>query len=81
MNCKFLICGMLHAEFNSDKPVLRIRIRIRNQMFSGLPDPHQLFINFGSRSGFGSFHHQEKIVRKTLTPTVLLLLYDFIMEQ
>jgi hypothetical protein len=28
--------------------------------------------------GFGSFHHQAKIVRKTLIPTVLLLVCDFL---
>jgi hypothetical protein len=30
------------------------------------------------RSGSGSFYHQAKIVRKTLIPTVLLLLLDFL---
>ncbi len=30
---------------------------------------------FGSGSGFGSFYHQ---ARKTLIPTVLLLLFDFL---
>jgi hypothetical protein len=29
-------------------------------------------------SGSGSFYHQTKIVRKTLIPTVLLLLFDFL---
>jgi hypothetical protein len=36
---------------------------------------------FGSvrqRYGSGSFYHQAKIVRKTLIPTVLWLLYDFL---
>jgi hypothetical protein len=28
--------------------------------------------------GSGSFYHQAKIVRKTLIPTVLRLLYDFL---
>jgi hypothetical protein len=32
---------------------------------------------YGSGSGSGSFHHQAKIVRKTLVSTVLWLLYDF----
>ncbi len=32
----------------------------------------------GSGSGSGSFYHQAKIVRKTLMPTVLGLLYDFL---
>ncbi len=30
------------------------------------------------RHGSGSFYHQAKIVRKTLIPTVLLLLFDFL---
>jgi hypothetical protein len=30
------------------------------------------------RSGSGSFYNQAKIVRKTLIPTVLGLLYDFL---
>ncbi len=29
-------------------------------------------------SGYGSFYHQVKIVRKTFIPTVLWLLYDFL---
>ena len=32
----------------------------------------------GSCSGFGSFYHQAKIVRKTLITTVLQLLFDFL---
>ncbi len=51
------------------KPVFRIRIRIDT------PDQH------GFRppgSGSGSFHHQAKIVRKTLIPTVLWLLLEFL---
>ncbi len=32
----------------------------------------------GSESGSGSFYHQAKIVRKTLIPCVLCLLYDFL---
>jgi hypothetical protein len=39
-------------------------------MFLGVPAPDLL--GFGS----GSFHHQAKIVRKTLISTVLRLLYD-----
>ncbi len=34
------------------------------------PDPH-VFGPSGSRSVFGSFNHQAKIVRKTLIPIVL----------
>jgi hypothetical protein len=41
-------------------------------MFLGLPDP------FSHIYGSGSFYHQAKVVRKTLIPTVLLLLYDFL---
>ncbi len=33
---------------------------------------------YGSESGSGSFYHQAKIVRKTLIPTVLWLLFDFL---
>jgi hypothetical protein len=32
----------------------------------------------GSGSGSGSFYHQAKIVRKTLIPAVLLLLFDLL---
>ncbi len=32
----------------------------------------------GSRSGSGSFYYQAKIVRKTLIPTALWLLFDFL---
>ncbi len=32
----------------------------------------------GTGSGSGSFYHQEKIVRKTLIPTALRLLFDFL---
>jgi hypothetical protein len=33
---------------------------------------------YSTESGSGSFHHQAKIIRKTLIPTVMLLLYDFL---
>jgi hypothetical protein len=33
---------------------------------------------YGYGSGSGSFYHQAKIVRKTLLPTVLRLLFDFL---
>ncbi len=36
------------------------------------------FISQRSGSGSGSFYHQAKIVRKTLMPTVLWLLYDYL---
>ncbi len=50
-------------------PVLRIRI------FLSLldPDPDPLVRGSGS----GSFYHQVKIIRKTLIPTVLWLLFEF----
>jgi hypothetical protein len=35
-------------------------------------------INQRHGSGFGSFYHQTKIVRKSLIPTVLLLLFNFL---
>jgi hypothetical protein len=48
------------------------------------PDPSDPYV-FGhpgsgsikQRYGSGSFYHKEKMVRKTLTPTVLWLLFDF----
>jgi hypothetical protein len=36
------------------------------------------FFNANPVSGSGSFSHQAKIIRKTLIPTVLLLLLDFL---
>ncbi len=48
---------------------------IRILMFLGLPDPHPV-VSHKYGSGSGSFHHQAKIVRKTLISTVLWLLYD-----
>jgi hypothetical protein len=50
------------------------------------PDPYVFgppgsgFISqrFGSGSGSGSFYHQAKIVRKSLVPTALWLLFDFL---
>jgi hypothetical protein len=47
---------------------------LRIRMFLGLLDPYLLVKRYGS----GSFHHQAKIVRKTLIPTVLRLHYDFL---
>ncbi len=42
------------------------------------PDPY-VFVPSGSVSmRSGSFYHQAKIVRKTLIPTVLCLLYDYL---
>jgi len=61
-----------------NKPVLRIGIRIwirRIHLFLGLPDPHPDPIS--QRYVSGAFY-QAKIVRKTLIPTVLWLLYDFL---
>jgi hypothetical protein len=41
-----------------------------------------MFLNFpgsvSQRYGSGSFYHQAKTVRKTLIPTVLGLLFDFL---
>ncbi len=52
------------------------------------PDPHvfgppgsgsgSISQRYGSRSGSGSFYHQAKKVRKTLIPTSLWLLFDFL---
>jgi hypothetical protein len=45
-------------------------------MFLGLPDPHPGFVTHKCESHSGSFHHEEKIVRKTLISTDLILLND-----
>ena len=63
--------------------MLRIRIRIcRIHMFFGPPGSASRSTSQRHGSGFGSssgsFYHQAKIVRKTLIPTVLWLLYDFL---
>ncbi len=42
----------------------------------GPSDPFVLFSGYGS--GSGSFYHQAKIVRKTMIPSALWLLFDFI---
>jgi hypothetical protein len=42
----------------------------------GPPGSAPVSHEYGSGSGFESFHHQVKIVRKTLTSTVFQLLYD-----
>ncbi len=54
--------------------MLRILIR-RIHMFLGLGSEYG---SLCQRYGSGSFYHQAKIVRKTLIPTVLLLLYSFL---
>jgi hypothetical protein len=63
------------------RTVLRIRIR-RIHMFLGFlnPNPQVRGIRYGSGSGPGSdpLYNQAKIARKTLIPTVLLLLFDFL---
>ncbi len=40
--------------------------------------PGSGFGSISQRYGSGSFYHQAKRVRKTMIPTVLLLLYDFL---
>ncbi len=52
------------------------------------PDPYvfeppgsrsgSISLRYGSGSGFGSFYHQAKIIRKTLIPSALWLLFDFL---
>jgi hypothetical protein len=44
----------------------------------GPPGSGSVSTRHGSGSGSGSFYHQAEIVRKTLIPTVLLLLYYFL---
>jgi hypothetical protein len=55
-------------------------IRIYTYVF-GSPGSISVSQRYESGTGSGSFHHQEKIVRmerKTLIPSVLWLLYDFL---
>jgi hypothetical protein len=52
-------------------------IRIISVADQDSEDPH-VFGPLGLGSGFGSFYHQAKIVRKTLIPNVLWLIYDFL---
>ncbi len=55
-------------------------------VFTGVADPDAYVIgppgsgagSISTRYGSGSFYNQAKIVRKTLVPTVLRLLYDFL---
>jgi hypothetical protein len=61
-----------HSQF--PHPVLRILIH-RIHMFWGLGSEYG---SFSQKYRSGSFYHQAKIVRKTMTPTVLLLFYDFL---
>jgi hypothetical protein len=42
------------------------------------PDPSDPYVFGSPGSGSGSLFHQAKIVRKTLIPAVLLLLFDFL---
>ncbi len=46
--------------------------------FETFPASGSVSQRYGSGSGFGSFYHQAKIVRTTLIPTVLWLLFDFL---
>ncbi len=57
--------------------VLRIRICMFLDLLDPDPDPLVRYES-GSNSGAGSFYHQAKIVRKTLIPTVLRILYHFL---
>ncbi len=53
------------------KEVVRIRIRIGTRI-------RRIRMFWALGSAFGSFHHQAKIIRKTLIYNVLWLLYDFL---
>ncbi len=65
--------------------VLRFRIRFRRIHVLGSPGSGSIFQRYGSGSGTGSksgyFYYKAKIVGKTLIPTVLWLLYDFLSLQ
>jgi hypothetical protein len=68
---------MVEAE-NNTKQLLSgtvLRIRLRTYVFLH-PESRSVGHRYGS--GFRSFYHQAKIVKKTLIPTVLRLLYDFL---
>ncbi len=63
----------------------RLQDRPENEIISSSvadPDPYIFWASririHSTRYGSGSFHHQAKIVRKTLIPSVLGLLYNFI---
>jgi hypothetical protein len=64
--------------YGSGEPVLRIRIH----MFLGLldpdPDPSVRFMDPDPAPDLDPFDHQAKKVRKTLIPTALRLLFDFL---
>ncbi len=66
-------------ESDSQSNLNRLLIQIcRIRMFLGLPDPDPDPL-VQDTYGSGSFYHQAKIVRKTLIPTVPVLLCDFFM--
>ncbi len=67
----------IHKSINL-RAVLRIQIRIlRILLFLVLPDPDPL-VRGTAAAPDGPFYHQAKIVRKTLIPSVLWHLYDFL---
>ncbi len=73
-----------HFRLNSDpdpirRSLLGFRIRIRIRNTSVVHPDLDLYVFGPPGSGCGSFYHQAKIVGKTLIPTVLSLLYFFMM--
>jgi hypothetical protein len=65
-HCRYYYCTVSFSNKQIEDP----------DPFLGLldPDPDPLRKRYGS----GSFYHQAKIVRKTLIPTALQLLFDFL---
>jgi hypothetical protein len=68
--------GKRQAGSQVAKVVFRIRIH-RIRMSLDLPNPDQLVRGMDS-DPLSSFYHQAKILRKTLIPTLLWLLLDFL---
>jgi hypothetical protein len=73
--CRDPDTSLSRRNLNKFTPVLQIRIRRIPYVFG---PPGSGSGSFSQTYGSGSFHHQAKIVRKQLTPTVLLLLFDFL---
>ncbi len=65
------ICSFHHSTDHAPRPCPFFSNNIRQ-------DARQCFWDVFGPPGSGSFYHQAKIVRKTLIPTVLLLLFDFL---
>ncbi len=61
-----------------DSPIMGMRMLTRVADPNVFGPPGSGSVSQRNESGTGAFYHQAKIVRKTLVPTVLWFLYDFI---